>query len=204
MRKFYVKTKKVHGVGINDAENLIQRYEKIDGKRVIAWRCPYYTAWQSMLKRCYSDKYHRAKPTYAGCSVCEEWLTLSKFKPWMEAQDWEGNDLDKDIISAGNKVYSPETCVFVSSQVNNLLVTKGAARGDFPLGVSSSRNKYRAQCVVRGLMTHLGTCDTPDEAAIVYNKFKADYIREVALTQEPRVQEGLNRWADLYEKGMIK
>jgi len=32
-----------------------------------------YDVWSSMIKRCYSEKYHRNKPTYIGCSVVKEW-----------------------------------------------------------------------------------------------------------------------------------
>lgn len=32
-----------------------------------------YQAWQSILERCYDNKYLEKSPTYIGCSVCEEW-----------------------------------------------------------------------------------------------------------------------------------
>ena len=77
-----------------------------------------------MLQRCYSESHLVRQPTYKGCSVCEEWLTFSNFKSWMEQQDWEGKQLDKDLLVYKNKIYSPETCVFVSSVINSFFVEK--------------------------------------------------------------------------------
>jgi len=39
----------------------------------------------------------------------------------MERQDWEGKHLDKDILIPGNKIYSPDRCIFVSSLINLLI-----------------------------------------------------------------------------------
>ena len=80
-----MKAKKlVYGVGINDADYAVQKCEivgYVNGKRKrrLVWICPYYLAWCSMLKRCQSAKYQEKKPTYKGCSVSEEQLTLNKF-----------------------------------------------------------------------------------------------------------------------------
>ena len=112
-----VKPKRlVYGVGINDADYVVQKWETIGyvngkQKQKLIWICPYYSAWKSMLKRCYSSKYQDKRPTYKGCSVSDEWLTFSVFKVWMEKQDWEGKQLDKDLLFEGNKIYSADTCV---------------------------------------------------------------------------------------------
>ena len=106
--------KLVYGVGINDAEYVVVKREEVgnvDGKRKrkTVWRCPFYKTWSSMLRRCYSTKYQERCPTYMGCSVSEEWHTFSVFRNWMESQDWQDTQLDKDLLVEGNKVYSPET-----------------------------------------------------------------------------------------------
>lgn len=67
----------VHGIGINDADYVVQVKETIgyvDGKRKrkLVWICPYYQAWKHMLERCYSAKFQKKRPTYSGCSVLEE------------------------------------------------------------------------------------------------------------------------------------
>ena len=121
-----MKTRKlVCGVGNNDSDYVVTKFETIvvNGKlkQKLIWVCPYYRVWKGMLERCYSIKYQESQPTYIGCSVTDEWLTFSAFKNWMEKQNFEGMQLDKDLLIEGNKVYSPETCVFVSGMVNNFI-----------------------------------------------------------------------------------
>jgi len=93
----------VHDVGVNDS---------CYGD---ALRCPFYSTWVSMLKRCYSKIYQEKNRAYIECAVFNEWLVFSVFKSWMEEQNWKENELDKDILFNGNKIYSPETCIFVYS-----------------------------------------------------------------------------------------
>jgi hypothetical protein len=53
--------------------------------------------------------------------------------------------LDKDILYKGNKIYSPDTCVFVPQEINALFVKNDANRGDLPIGVFytlTKTNKY--------------------------------------------------------------
>ena len=140
-----MKSKKlVYGVGINDAGYVVQEWETIGNvngkiKRKLVWFCPYYRVWSDMLKRCYSDKYQEKYPTYKGCSVSEEWKIFSNFKRWMEKQDWEYKQLDKDLLLECNKVYSEETCVFVKSIVNSFTTDSGASRGEWLIGVNWSK-----------------------------------------------------------------
>ena len=78
-----------------------------------------YISWKGMLERCYSPKWHKEKPTYIGCTVCDEWLNFQAFAEWYDASYITGFQLDKDIKLIGNKIYSPENCKFVSSGDNN-------------------------------------------------------------------------------------
>lgn len=189
--------KPICGVGINDADYVVK--PKINGKQI--W-CPIYKIWKNMLERCYDKKRHAKNPTYIGSTVSESWLTFSNFKKWMESQDYLGKELDKDIIVPNNKHYSPETCVFVTSEINLLLTDCGATRGKYPIGVSFSKgnNKYVAQCSVNSKHKNLGYYNTPEEASQVYNKFKVNHIRKVALEQDDdRVLNGLFEHAKLIE-----
>lgn len=145
----------------------------------------FYQTWYNLLQRCYSEVYQKNKPTYIGCSVCEDWLTFSKFKAWMETQDWEGKQLDKDILFPGNKVYSPETCVFVSREINNFLTEGKSSKGLYPIGVSFDRssNKFRSQCTINAIPTHLGSFDTPEEAHIAWKSKKLALALQIASKQ---------------------
>lgn len=169
--------KLVLGHGVNDANYLTNT--RIDGKRR---ECPFYQRWKNMLMRCYDPKYHARKPTYKGCSVCDDWLVFSSFKAWMIKQDWEGNQLDKDLLVEGNKVYSPDLCLFVSSQVNSLLSDSAAIRGKYPIGVCKNPggNNFIAACKVNGKKNHIGVYPTVIKASNAYQKFKSKLIRLAA------------------------
>lgn len=193
--------KLVHGVGINDADYVVKKHETIgyvDGKRKrkAVWACPFYQAWRNMLSRCYSTKFQKRQPTYRGCTVSEEWLTFSVFKTWMEKQDWQDNQLDKDLLFEGNKVYSSETCVFVTQEVNMFTIDSGATRGEWMIGVywNKGANKFMSRC--RSPFTkkneYLGyfTCEL--EAHKAWLKRKLELAHELAAIQtDERVAKAL-------------
>ena len=197
-----MKPKKlVYGVGINDADYVVTKYETIGcangkRKRKLVWYCPYYRVWQSMMSRCYSARFQENFPTYAGCTVSEEWLTFSAFKSWMEKQDWEGNQLDKDLLFEGNKIYSAETCVFVTRMVNMFTIDRGAARGEWLIGVhwDKERAKLRAGCnnPFTKKTEKLGCFDSEQEAHNAWAKRKLELAHELAAIQtDPRVAKAL-------------
>jgi len=100
----------VQGVGINDSSKTCDR--KI------------YLTWNSMITRCYSEDYKTKNPTYKDCTLQTEWLRYSVFRDWMIKQDYQGKQLDKDLIKVGNKHYSEDTCTFISPELNTALSIK--------------------------------------------------------------------------------
>lgn len=180
--------KPVYGVGINDSNYIVSTV--IDGKHK---KCPFYEKWKNILTRCYSAAYHKNNPSYIGCSVCKEWLTFSNFKSWMIKQDWQAKDLDKDILVKGNKTYSPELCVFVSKEINNILTNNEFRRGIYPLGVffCNQKNKFLSKCNVKGKPKHIGFFDNPTEASNAYKKFKSELILDIALKQTEPLRSAL-------------
>ena len=78
-----------------------------------------YNAWSGMLERCYCPKYHSKKPTYVGCTVHLEWHNFQTFGNWFDKNYIKGFQLDKDIKVKGNKIYSAETCRYISAYDNN-------------------------------------------------------------------------------------
>lgn len=195
--------KLVSGVGVNDADYFVQKYEVIGyangkQKQKLVWVCPFYRAWQGMLTRCFSEKEKERHPTYKYVTCCEDWLLFSNFKRWMEQQDWQGKQLDKDIIFPSSKVYSPETCAFVSQITNLFVLARNASRGEWPLGVSwkKIRKKFTAQC--RNPFTkkgeYLGHFNTPEDAHEAWCKRKHELAQLVAATEsDPRVVEALKK-----------
>lgn len=179
--------RKVRGVGINDAGYTVQIKRKINGKNVQVWICPYYRKWTDMFNRTHSRKYQDVQPTYRGTSIDEEWFLFSKFKSWMETQNWQGLELDKDILIEGNKVYSASTCVFVPKYINNLFLS--AKRGEYPLGVYREKisGKFRASVRTReGKQKTLGRFSDKDSAHQAWQKGK---IVEIEGTLIKYIQE---------------
>ena len=99
--------------------------------------------------------------------------------------------LDKDILVKHNKIYSPETCVFVPQTINKLFTKRQNDRGESVIGTSPIDGKYRARCYMINLETgkskceYLGLFDTQEKAFKIYKYYKeknikmvADYFRE--------------------------
>lgn len=174
----YKKSKLVHGVGVNDADDPIW----IDGEIIASYNC-----WANMLNRCYSAKCQITCPTYIGCAVCEEWKYFSNFKKWYDSNYKEGFHLDKDILIEGNKIYSPETCVFVPQYLNSLLNDNSRARGELPLGITAQKpntkirkvnTTYKAKCN-NGYGNELTkTFKTIEEAVAWYSATKTRVVSE--------------------------
>ena len=179
----------LYDIGINDVD-----YAIAPGKRGQQNVCKYYKTWESMLRRCYYWRNLIVQPTYLHATVCPEWLTFSCFKAWMSEQDWEGKCLDKDLLDWENKVYSPETCLFINPDINNLLNLKRNARGPYPLGVywHKASKKYAAQIVMFAKKKHLGLFDDFMDAHHKYQHEKLAYIRILADQEtNPKVKGAL-------------
>ena len=144
-----------------------------------------YNTWKNIHERCYNPKFHKKFQTYENCTVCKEWNNYQTFAKWDNENYYEvGNEqmaLDKDILCKGNKVYSPDTCIYVPQSINKLFTKHDKARGNFPIGVTKYRNKFMAQLSKgNGKPITLGYYSTPEEAFIAYKQAKEAYIKEVA------------------------
>lgn len=97
--------------------------------------------WRGMLGRCYS-KSNASYGNYGakGVRVCERWLNYSNFE--IDVKKLEGYneeqfynkmlELDKDLkqshLPINERTYSPDTCIFITSQKNNILAHKDNMR----------------------------------------------------------------------------
>lgn len=143
-----------------------------------------YTTWFNMIKRCYDENELIKYPTYRKISVCEDWYCFKNFYKWailnynpLFMQKWQ---LDKDILVKGNKIYSPETCCFVPSAINNLFIKSNTIRGELPIGVHREGNKFKTAIKIKGKQKTLKRCNTPEEAFQVYKQAKERYIKNTA------------------------
>lgn len=156
-----------------------------------------YERWHSVMQRCYDPKWHIKQPTYIGCKVAEEWYNFQNFAQWFEENYYEIEgkimDLDKDILIKGNKIYSPDTCVFVPQEINKLFIKSDITRGNLPIGVSydKPRRKYKAQYSMNGQKTYIGLYNTPEEAFQAYKQFKENLIQELADEYQYQIPEVL-------------
>ena len=197
-RGVYKRSKLLHDVGINDADYVTQTYKIVGGKRKKEWTCKIYSTWVSMLQRCYSIKRQSTQPTYKGCTVCDEWLTFSNFKAWMEKQDWQNKALDKDLLKEGNKVYCPEYCLFVDRKINNFVTDRAADRGGYMLGVCwhKQHDKFYSQCCnpFTRKQEFLGLFTNELSAHLAWKKRKHELACQLADSEycnNPRLAEAL-------------
>lgn len=209
-KKSHTKTKRLYGVGINDADYMVGVNAPADagGRKVRIWSCPFYVAWRGMLARCYERPIKVYRPTYGVCSVDTAWLTFSVFKYWMEKQPWEGNQLDKDLLVPGNKVYSAGTCLFLPSEINKFLLECGALRGKYPIGVCWHKpsRKFAAKCCnpLTRKQEHIGYFHCPNEAHLAWATRKLEHAKALAAQQtDPRVAKALvDRFTGKYEAAL--
>jgi hypothetical protein len=102
-------------------------------------------------------------------------------------------DLDKDILCKGNKVYSPETCVFVPHTINTLFLRCQKNRGNLSIGVcfDKSKKKYCAGLGINNKNIKLGVYNTPEEAFAEYKRHKEALIVVTADKYKGRIPEKL-------------
>lgn len=169
-----------------------------------------YSVWKDMIRRCY-EPYHLNKyPTYIDCYVCKEWHNFQNFAKWFYKHYYEipgqRMHLDKDILYKGNKIYSPDTCIFVPERINYLFTKSDAKRGKYPIGVCYHKGKetLEAHCSIvingKGKLKHLGTfpLNKPFQAFTTYKIFKENYIKQVADGYKDKIPtklyEALYKW----------
>ena len=170
-----------------------QEMPKVNGKRVrkISWICPHYAVWMNMITRVY-----RGKQAYTNVSVCDDWLYFSRFKFWMQTQEWEGKQLDKDLLVEGNKIYSPDTCCFINGKTNVFIINKENINGFTGVVYDKTRNlkPYLAQIKDLNSNKHLnlGRFSTPEEAHLAWKQKKHLFACQLAeLEVDVRVKLAL-------------
>lgn len=70
-----------------------------------------YKCWRGILNRV-------GKGRYKNVSIHQDWLDYRSFKKFHDMWYREGFCLDKDLLSKGEKIYSPDTCCFLPPRLN--------------------------------------------------------------------------------------
>lgn len=162
-----------------------------------------YNLWQTMLERCYGANNQDKLQAYKGCTVSENFKYFPYFKEWCSNQIGFGKmgwDLDKDLLSKGNKIYSEDTCCFIPSEINRCISSKGVdSKYDLPLGVKEHGGRgtkyYSASISKFGENYYIGNYDTIAEAETAYKVERKKYICQLACkwkdSIDPRAYDAL-------------
>ena len=182
---YHFKHPTVYGVGIVGQG----KYTPYNYKRI-------YKIWTSLIQRCYDESFKKRCPTYEDVEVCKKWHNFQNFAEWCNSQklsdvkddNGKSYQLDKDILVKGNKIYSPETCCFVPSEINSLFISCKKVRGNLPVGVSLHKG-CKKYSVTFKKSAYRGGFDTPEQAFLYYKKAKEDYIKDVAKKYASKIDE---------------
>lgn len=145
-----------------------------------------YSRWYNLLQRCYSPEFKKKNPTYTRSSMCDEWLTFSKFYDWLVSFDnWENLEIDKDLLSGC--FYCPETCLLIPKKLNCFL-TFSQSTNTSMIGVNYYTPKGQKQGVFRATISmkrygktsnkHLGHFNTPLEGHLAWLEAKINQLDE--------------------------
>lgn len=98
-----------------------------------------YKAWRNMLQRCYRPR-AKEDTTYKDITVCEEWHCYQDFAQWYSENHVPNWEMDKDIIAPDAKQYSPDTVIFVPSELNKKFRSLHVKDDGLYQGVTKDRN----------------------------------------------------------------
>lgn len=141
-----------------------------------------YAKWKSMIDRC--TRFRKSSASYVDCEICEGLENFQNFAKWYYENEYQCNEplcIDKDILTHGNKIYSPDTCILVPQRINLLFIKEYARRGDLPIGVIKHGNGYSVHCSLDNhTKNYIGFYYDPILAFAAYKEAKEKYIKEVA------------------------
>lgn len=154
---FYQKVRKhLEGQGCKKCagEASSQKWKNPTGYRVdgVQVQLPLYAVWRAMQQRC-KPQYWVKRKHYSGTSCSESFNSWDYFYEWAVIQagygcfDDKGKpfELDKDLLSEGDKVYSENTCCFLPRELNQALAMNQTEK------VVELVNKYGNSLIVQVL-----------------------------------------------------
>lgn len=152
-----------------------------------------YEDWNSMLKRCYKSE--EAKKAYKDKFVKDEWHCFQVFAEWATKQPnfgKEGWDLEKDLLVKNNKMYGPDTCVYLPREINSFIKRKNF--NGLPLGVDIAYNYdgtpyYRTQAREDGKNVNLGRFYNVEDAFLAYKTHKEQLAKKLADKWKDEIPE---------------
>lgn len=166
--------------------------------------------WKGVIERTiYAGTFQTNHPSYLG--VTNGFECFDDFADWCQYQVGYLNkasngrfwNLDKDVIKPNNKVYNRDSCAFIPTEINNLLIFRQAqaphrTKDSLPIGVSfhKSTRKYQAEISSSSKSTYLGLFEDPLEGHRAWQKAKVIQIENCIHTYlglvSDKVIEGLH------------
>ena len=142
-----------------------------------------YSIWLSMVTRCRTGNTKLSKEF----EVFWSWLKWAKTQKGFMCKDLNGNifQMESDLFSQ-EKMYSPETVVFVPSSLNQMC--KPTKKGNLPKGVQYFPDRlkpYRAYSPQK----HLGYFNTVEEALSAALKSREEYLASLKEIYSESVED---------------
>lgn len=144
--------------------------------------------YNDMKLRC-SKKYWKDNPWYTDTKMCDEWkYDMYSFYDWCNDGQFytikgeKSVHLDKDIlgrVKGLEKLYSPDTCLFVPSKVNAFFGGSSGNNNGLPIGVEKIEDKYKVN--TKAFNIH-DIFDTPEEAWQCWKEHKE--AQKIAMADE--------------------
>lgn len=139
--------------------------------------------WKGMMDRCYNpNNYKYGEYGGAGVTVCELWQTLEGYVNSIPSvrnyelfyNNPENYQLDKDYlqqnIPTNQRVYSPETCIFLSN-IDNANLSMKEKYDDSYYGIKEENGNYQVKFSVNGTRYIFGTYSNLQAAVNEYNYY---------------------------------
>lgn len=165
---FHNNNRLVCGIGHKGCEGTVDS----NGKRLVS-----YTRWKAILRRCSTEE------VYKDVSICDEWLEFKNFKEWFDTNYIEGFEIDKDLQSGSEKIYSPSTCIFLPPEINKMLTPSQLDAK----GIEKKNQKWRAKLYIGGKKTTLKVQPTE---VLAYEDYKEARLLEVKRILNEHLERG--------------
>jgi len=164
-----------------------------------------FNTYLGILSRC-TKSFQEGSPHYAG--VTTSFTSFDQFADWSSTQissDIPDYDIDKDLLKVGNKVYSPEDCVYLPAYINRSISTRQESRDSLPRGVSRrvqfEKEVYVAAIRIGKKLKYLGTFNNPEDAhiqyKIAYNQRIMSFLQDInsgIIVVDKRVGPALEKY----------
>lgn len=147
--------------------------------------------YHNMVNRCtVASKESTDNSEFKDASVCEEWLQDKQlFFNWVSENyyeiEGEQMELDKDILVPGNRLYSPETCVFAPKAINSFFRRDYNTNHSLPRGVTEVGTKYRPS--IKGYSDTFTTIQEAEEVYLKHRKANAIALADAYIGKIPHI-----------------